>query len=261
LLLLPLGPSACASTRVMDVRAFPSTKRAVSELQRDLADAVVGDYPVMAFEARESAGRFEVAGRPFGEQKLGIGLSKGAGALNAAVTDALRRVMQDGTYLDILIKWGVAAGKIESPPATAQVPKPEEVPELGDGNLKVGMEVSYPPMEFMDETKREAGVDVELAAALGKALGVEAVVVDMPFDALIEAVETGKIDIIISAMTVTENRTQRVDFIPYLQAGYGILVKKGNPKQIRKVGDLCGRVVAVQSATSQFDLLKAQICQ
>lgn len=254
------GLSACASTKVMDVRAFPSTKRAVSELQRDLADAVVGDYPVMAFEARESAGRFEVAGRPFGEQMLGVGLSKGAGALKAAVTDALRRVMKEGTYLNILITWGVAQGKVPEPAAPSQVPKAEEVPELGDGNLKVGMEISYPPMEFLDEAKRESGVDVELARALGAALGVEVVFVDMPFDALIDAVEIGKVDVVISAMTVTEKRSQRIEFIPYLESGYGILVHKGNPKQIRKVKDLCGRVVAVQDATSQLELLRAQSC-
>ena len=259
--LLPLLLSACASTKVMDVRTFASTKRAVSELQRELADAVVGDYPVMAFEARESAGQFEVAGRPFGMQMLGIGVSKGAGTLEAALSDALRQIMQDGSYLDILMRWGVAAGKVEEPAAVALVPKAEEVPELGDDNLKVGMEIRYPPMEFMDEDKREAGVDVELAKALGKALGVEVIVVDMPFNALIESVEIGKIDVIISTMTITESRSQRIDFIPYLQSGYGILVRKGNPRRILDIEDLCGHTVAVQDATSQLEMLKAQSCE
>ncbi len=259
-LLLLSGISACGSAKVMDVRTFASTKRAVSEMRREQADAVVGDYPVMAFEARESAGQFEVVGRPFGEQMLGIGVGKGAGALKAAVSEALRRIMQDGSYLNILITWGVAAGKVEEPAAAGPVPKAEEVPELGDGNLKVGMEISYPPMEFMDEAKREAGVDVELAKALGAALGVEVVIVDMPFDALIGAVEIGKIDVILSAMTITESRSQRIDFIPYLESGYGILVPKGNPKQIRAAEDLCGRIVAVQDATSQLEMLKGQSC-
>ena len=74
LLLLLLNAAACATPRIMDIRTFPSTKRAVSELQRDMADAVVGDYPVVAFEARESAGRFEVTGRPFAVETLGIGV-------------------------------------------------------------------------------------------------------------------------------------------------------------------------------------------
>ena len=260
-LLLLSGLSACASAKLMEVRTFPSTKRAISELRKELADAVVGDYPVMAFEARESAGQFEVAGPPFAEQMLGIGLSKGADSLKAAVSDALRRMMQDGSYLNILRTWGVAAGRAPEPAFFGPVLKFEEIPELGDGNLKVGMEISYPPMEFIDESKREAGVDVELAKALGRALGVEVVFVDMPFDALIEAVEIGKLDLIISAMTVTKSRSQRLDFVPYLQSGYGILVRKGNPKQIRRVEDLCGRIVAVQGATSQLQMLKAQSCE
>jgi ABC-type amino acid transport substrate-binding protein len=261
LLAAALALAACGGPLIMDIRAFPSTQRAVSELQRGLADAVVGDYPVMAYEARESAGRFEVVGRPFNVETLGIGVTKGATALNAAVSDALRKIHEDKTYLNILMTWGVAASKVDPPPAPASVLPKEEIDQLKDGNLKVGMELTYPPMEFKNEIGREAGVDVELARAIGASLGVEVVLVDLPFDALIDAVETGKIDIILSAMTITDEREQRVEFIPYLESGTGILVKKGNPKQIRKPEDFCGKAVAVQGATSMHDQLKAQKCE
>jgi polar amino acid transport system substrate-binding protein len=130
-----------------------------------------------------------------------------------------------------------------------------------DNELKVGMELSYPPMEFFDEFKKEAGVDVEIAKALGKALGVKVTLIDLPFDALIGAVDTQKVDIIISAITITEQRSMQIEFVPYMAVGTGIMVKKGNPLQIRKMKDLCGRAVAVQEATSQLDALNAQVCE
>jgi len=222
LALLALGASGCAAAiKPMEIRTFSSNQRAVSEVIRGQAVAAVGDYPVMAYEARESAGRLQVVGRQFDLQTLGIGVDKNAKELNFVMVDAIRHIAED---------------------------------------RKVGMEIGYPPMEFLDESKNEVGLDVELAQALAKVLGVELVIVDMPFDALIGALETGKIDLIISSMYITEERSKRLDFIPYLKAGSGIVVQQGNPKQILVLKDLCGQVVAVQEGTSQLKTLKAQVC-
>ena len=258
--ILVFTAAGCAVKNI-DIRTFPSGDRAISELLSGQVDAVVGDYPVIAFEARESAGRLVVTGRQFDIQTLGIGTDKDSVPLREVITDALRKIMADKTYFKVLLAWAVTAGKIDPPPHPAVMPQLSEVPQLKDGKLKVGVELSYPPMEFFDEFKRESGVDVELTRAIGKVLGVEAVFVDMPFDALIDAVDTGKVDIIFSSMAITEERLQRIDFIPYIAMGSGILVKKGNPNNIRKLADLCGRAVAVQDATSQLSILRLQICE
>jgi ABC-type amino acid transport substrate-binding protein len=255
------GGSGCGASHQMTVRSFPSTPRAISELKRGWADAVVGDYPLVVHTARESMGTLEVAGTQFATGMFGIAVSKSAPELNAALTDALRKIMDDQTYMTILRTWALHIGKVAPPAAPSSVPAAGAVPQLADGKLHVGIEMSFPPMEFYDDLKKPAGADVELANALGKALGVEVELVNMDFDGLLPAVQSGQVDIAISAMTVTTERSAQVDFIPYLEMGSGILVIMGNPQRIRRPEDLCGRTIATQEATSQVESLKQIRCE
>jgi polar amino acid transport system substrate-binding protein len=73
----------------------------------------------------------------------------------------------------------------------------------------------------------------------------------MGFADLITALQNGEIDVIMSAMTITPDRSQEIDFIAYLNAGTGILVAAGNLQGIRAFEDLCGLRVAVQGDTIQ----------
>jgi ABC-type amino acid transport substrate-binding protein len=253
--------AACGPAHVVNVRELPSTPRAISELKRGWADAVVGDYPVMAHAARESMGTLEVAGTQFATGMFGIGVSKQAAQLRDAITDALRRIMADQTYVGILRTWALHIGAVQPPAAPSSVPAAADVPQLQDGKLHVGMEMAFAPMEFKDELKNPAGADVELARALGKTLGVEVELIDMEFDALLAAVESGQVDVVISAMTVTPDRSAQIDFVPYLEMGSGMLVVMGNPKRISRPESLCGKTVAVQAGTSQVDAVKQIHCQ
>jgi ABC-type amino acid transport substrate-binding protein len=247
--------------KIIEIRTTPTTEGAIGDLRGGVADAVVGDYPVIAYQARESAGTLEVAGPQFNNETIGIAVAKGDVALNTVLTDALRKIMEKKAYINVLVTWALTQAKVDPPEMMAEAPDTSTVPQLQDGELKVGMELSYPPMEFFDEFKNEAGVDVEIAKALAKELGVKAAFVDMPFDALIGAVETGKVDIALSTVTITDERSQKVDFIPYLTLGSGILVQKGNPKGIRNAKDLCGKIVSVQDATAQLSSLQAVVCE
>src|SRR4051794_16222310 len=78
--------------------------------------------------------------------------------------------------------------------------------------LIVGMELAYPPFEMTDEKGNAAGVSVDLAKALGKYLNREVEIQNTPFDGLIPALKTGRIDLIISSMTATPERAQSLDF-------------------------------------------------
>jgi ABC-type amino acid transport substrate-binding protein len=251
----------CGAATQITVHSFPSTPRAISELKRGWADAVVGDYPVMAHTARESMDTLEVVGAQFATGHFGIAVSKNAPELQAALTDAFRKIVADETYMNVLRKWALHIGKTDPPPAPANVPATNTVEQLKDGKLHVGIELAYAPMEFLDELKKPAGADVELALALGKALGVEVEFIDMPFDKLIAAVQSGQVDVAMSAMTVTPERSAEVSFIPYLEMGSGILVMLGNPKAIRVPEDLCGRKVALQEGTSQVEALAQIHCE
>ena len=65
----------------------------------------------------------------------------------------------------------------------------------------------------------------------------------------------------MSAMTITDERSQEIDFIPYLNVGLGILVPSGNPNGIQGLEDLCGLTVAVQVGTIQEELANEQSAQ
>jgi polar amino acid transport system substrate-binding protein len=96
--------------------------------------------------------------------------------------------------------------------------------------LVVGMELAYPPFEMTDTSGKPSGVRVDLAHELGKALGKKVVIENSAFDGLIPALKTGKIDLIISSMTATEERAKSIDFSDaYLRTGLCLLVKKGAP--------------------------------
>ena len=131
-------------------------------------------------------------------------------------------------------------------------------PELEDGVLQVGSDIAYAPIEFFEEgSERPVGLDIDLAEALADLLRAEAEFLNLGFDPLIPALQDGEIDVIMSAMTITGERSQEIDFIAYLNVGTGILVVAGNPEGIRALEDLCGLRVAVQVGTTQEDQVNA----
>jgi polar amino acid transport system substrate-binding protein len=132
-----------------------------------------------------------------------------------------------------------------------------EVPGLADG-LQVGADIAYAPMEFFEEgTTNAQGVSVDLADALAEELGVEAEFINTGWDGIIGALKVERFDVIISSMTITEERSKEIDFVPYFSAGTDILVAKGNPENIAGIEDLSGLTVAVQVGTIQVDQLNA----
>jgi polar amino acid transport system substrate-binding protein len=117
--------------------------------------------------------------------------------------------------------------------------------------LIVGMELAYPPFEMTDSLGTPAGISVEMAKDLGKALNREVVIENMSFDGLIPALISHKIDIIISSMTITEERGKTIDFSdPYLETGLCLLVSIKSP--IKTIQDLNDpkRTVAVKKGTT-----------
>lgn len=83
--------------------------------------------------------------------------------------------------------------------------------------LKVGMELKWPPFEMTDTDGKPDGISVLIANELGNFLGRKVEIVDLSFGSMITALETEKIDIIISSMSITEERKQKINFSnPYM---------------------------------------------
>ena len=97
--------------------------------------------------------------------------------------------------------------------------------------------------------KTPVGFDVDIAKALAQVFGLEADPETANFDSIIPSVGS-KYDIGISSFTVTKERLEAVDFVSHFDAGSAWAVKKGNPNKI-DTSDLCGKKVAVQTATMQ----------
>jgi polar amino acid transport system substrate-binding protein len=117
--------------------------------------------------------------------------------------------------------------------------------------LVVGMDLGYPPFETIDAAGQPAGVSVDLARALGKSLGREVRIENIPFVGLIPALKSGRIDLIISSMTDTSERRESVSFSdPYLTTGIALLVGKNSPAKSAADLDQPGRVVAVRQGTT-----------
>ncbi|MEV6653095.1 ABC transporter substrate-binding protein [Streptomyces sp. NPDC051219] len=136
------------------------------------------------------------------------------------------------------------------------------------GVIKVGTDAAYAPMEY-EEGGKIVGIDPDIAAALGKELGVSFQFTSGTFDGLISSLNTGRQDIVMSAMSDTKARQEGlddtgkktgegVDFVDYFNSGVSLLVKKGNPQKIQSLDDLCGKKVAVQRGTIYEDTFKAQ---
>src|SRR5258708_15374952 len=100
---------------------------------------------------------------------------------------------------------------------------------------------------------KPAGISVDMANELGKSLGKDVQIQNIPFSGLIPALKTGKIDLIISSMTETPERAQSIDFSnPYLHTGLCLLVRRDSPIQGAEELDKAGVKVAVkQGATGQ----------
>ncbi len=117
--------------------------------------------------------------------------------------------------------------------------------------LVVAMELAYPPFETKDESGEPYGISVDLAMALGEYLGREVVIENTAWDGLIPSLQTGKADIVISSMTITEERGELVNFSdPYANSLLGLLVNSDS--NISSIEDLnqVGKKVAVKTGST-----------
>lgn len=125
-----------------------------------------------------------------------------------------------------------------------------------DGKLTIGSELTYAPVEFVAaDNKTPIGIDIDIAGAVAKTLGLTADVQSSTFDAIIPAIGT-KYEAGFSAFTITPERLKTVNMVSYFSAGSQYAVAKGNPEDVDPA-DLCGLSVGVQTGTVQQDELDA----
>lgn len=119
------------------------------------------------------------------------------------------------------------------------------------GKIRVAVDTTYPPMEFESNSGQIIGLDIDLARELAKILNVQIEFIIMPWDGILAGLKSNRYDIIMSAMNITDERKQQVNFIPYMLMGQVFVVKKEG-KQIQNEKELSGKVIAVQADTTSF---------
>ena len=110
---------------------------------------------------------------------------------------------------------------------------------LKKGELRVGFESGYMPFEITDKKGNFVGFDIDMAKEMAKAMGVKFVPVNTAWDGIIPALITKKFDIIMSGMTVTQERNLKINFAdPYIIVGQTILINKKHKNKIKSYKDL-----------------------
>lgn len=134
----------------------------------------------------------------------------------------------------------------ESNPAPKQdVVKAEKV-------LRVGSLTVYAPFEYRDsKTGEYVGFDMDLIREVGRRTGYKIEIVSMSLDGLVPALMAGNIDAAVSALTITPERSEKVDFTkPYINAGLTVMTTKQNAPEINSIDDLRNKKLCAEIGSS-----------
>ena len=159
---------------------------------------------------------------------------------------------------------GVAPLPTEEAPVTPMTPEEartlwQDIQE--DGVMVVGVSSGYPPFSFYSPDGQLDGFDINLMRELGKRLGVEIQFQDMPFDQLLDKVQSGEVDAAIGAIAITPDRQEKVAFTsPYLKGNVSLLANADAVlPNIQSVDDLAEVKVAAEAGTDFDQWLRSQV--
>ena len=141
--------------------------------------------------------------------------------------------------------------------APSQGAEPAAFTTVEEGKLHMSTNAAFPPYEMTTDDGGFEGIDVEVAEAIAKKLGLELVVDDMGFDAALTAVQTGQSDIAMAGITVKPDRQEVMDFTdPYTNAVQVIIVNEDSP--IQSIDDLANaQMIGCQRATTGYEYCAA----
>lgn len=117
-----------------------------------------------------------------------------------------------------------------------------------EGKLTMATNAEFPPYEFY-EGEKVVGIDAEVAEKIAEKLGLELEIADVSFDSIIPGVQSGKYDMGMAGMTVTDERKRSVNFSDSYATGIqSVIVKEDST--IKSIDDLDGKKIGVQTATT-----------
>ena len=201
------------------IERFNKGNDAIQALLQGKIDCVmIDEQPAKAFVANTTG--LKILEEPFAEEDYAICVSKDNAELTASINEALAKLKADGT-LDNIVKNYIGDD------TKGQFPyeSPADV-DRSNGTLVMATNAYFEPYEFYQGDK-VVGIDADMAQAVCDVLGYELKIEDMEFDSIINAIQSGKADIGVAGITVTEDRLQSVDFTDsYASSKQVIIVKE-----------------------------------
>lgn len=127
------------------------------------------------------------------------------------------------------------------------------------GKLTIGMSFPYAPFQYYEkDNKTQTGIEVDLANAIAKKMGVTASISNVSFDGILPGVNGARYDLAMSGLGVTKERTAAVDFVTDFATGYSMAVPKTLASSVTTITDLCGHTVSAGSGTTSVLQVQAQ---
>lgn len=209
------GEIYAADVEGATVKSFKTGIDAGLALKNGAIDCIILDE-LPAKEIVKNNSTFRILNEDFSVEDYAIAVKKGNTELLNSINATIARIKADGTYTALENAFMPLDGNVIIP--DVEILDTKEV-------VKMGTNAAFPPFEYTEGTK-VVGFDATMAAMIAKDYGKKLQIVDMAFDGLIAAVQSGAIDFIAAGMTATDERRENVDFSePYYQSKQVIIVK------------------------------------
>lgn len=192
---------------------------AIQSLKQGKVDCVIIDeQPAIAFVQKNPD--LKILDEEFALEEYAICISKENTELKEKINSALAQLKADGTLDSIIANYIGDDTKGKTPyESLADV-------DRSNGTLVMATNAAFEPYEFYKDQKI-VGIDADMAQAVCDILGMELKIEDMEFDSIINAVTSGKADVGVAGMTVTEDRLQNVDFSDSYTTATQVIVVRG----------------------------------
>lgn len=162
----------------------------------------------------------------------------------------------------LVLIWGLIFSVLSQPVKAASVDHSLEKVQKR-GKLIVGTSPDYPPYEFLvnqNGKEKVVGLDIDISRKIAHDLGVKLEIKKMDFDSILVGIETGKIDMGISALSPTTKRKESVDFSQtYYKSGQYLIINKNDKNIYRDKDSFQGKTLGAQNGSIQSELLKKQM--
>src|SRR5690625_1454285 len=163
----------------------------------------------------------------------------------------MRRKLLTALFLSLLIGLLAACG------GSDDADDGEAATDDGDKEVyTVATDNGYVPFEYIDEDSGDlVGFDIDLITALAEEADIEIEFETLEFDGIVAGIGSGRFDIAIAGMTITEERQESIDFTqPYYEAGLILAVQDGND-EIQSIDDVDGKVIATRTGSTSQEYL------